>query len=369
MEAKFLDSSVAGAHKNLHKRSSVIISKEEIDSEVERLANAECSFNGRRESMVVHTLDNEQGFGLIPGVDVTLSVLKPGEKTRPRRLNATQVAMCIRGQGISTAKGRISKVEKFDVWTMPSMGVHTIENTGDELFVCLIYSNAPLLRKLEMFYVEEEDQLPEGSEKPVRKDQPENPSRSKDIMPPIELGEYGEKLLSYEYLIDLNVVEHLSLHWPYLEVAKHLDRVRKIEQGYLGRRLYVLYNPATENRNGTTPSLFATIAAYGENIVDKPHRHSSASINYIMKGSGYSKVDGQRMDWKAGDLHLSAPAWTIHGHASGPEGAEILTIQDHPFHIANDSLIWQEDLRGPVLNLGSENGFQTNISDYLSSQD
>ena len=72
------------------------------------------------------------------------------------------------------------------------------------------------------------------------------------------------------------------------------------------------------------------------------------------------------MEWKAGDLQFSAPGWMIHGHASGPQGFEALTIQDHPFHIANESLIWQENLKGPVLNLGAEEGFETNIQDYIA---
>ena len=38
--------------------------------------------------------------------------------------------------------------------------------------------------------------------------------------------------------------------------------------------------------------------------------------------------------------------------------------EDHPLHIAADSLIWEEDLyQGPILTLGSQRGFQTNLAD------
>ncbi len=37
-------------------------------------------------------------------------------------------------------------------------------------------------------------------------------------------------------------------------------------------------------------------------------------------------------------------------------------MQDHPLHIAMESLIWQETLKEPVVKLGSETGAQTNLA-------
>jgi quercetin dioxygenase-like cupin family protein len=78
-----------------------------------------------------------------------------------------------------------------------------------------------------------------------------------------------------------------------------------------------------------------------------PHRHTSAAINFILDGGGWSIVDGQRIEWTEGDIMLSAPVWAPHGHAGGKDGATILTSQDHPQHIALGSLVWQETLNGP----------------------
>ena len=77
-----------------------------------------------------------------------------------------------------------------------------------------------------------------------------------------------------------------------------------------------------------------------------PHRHSSSAINYYLRGNGYSKVSGERLDWKAGDLILSAPGWAMHSHHSGTETTSALTVQDHPLQIAMESLIWQERMQG-----------------------
>ena len=95
-------------------------------------------------------------------------------------------------------------------------------------------------------------------------------------------------------------------------------------------------------------------------IVDRPHRHASAALNYYFAGNGHSVVEGKRYPWKAGDLMLSAPGWAIHNHASDEGPVYELTIQDMPLNINMDSLLWQEELTGPVSLLGSQAGFETN---------
>lgn len=95
-------------------------------------------------------------------------------------------------------------------------------------------------------------------------------------------------------------------------------------------------------------------------IVDRPHRHVSAAINYYFAGSGYSSVAGNRYEWTAGDLMLSAPGWAVHNHASYDDYVYELTVQDQPLNIHMESLLWQEDLKYPGTILGSEVGFATN---------
>jgi gentisate 1,2-dioxygenase len=143
-------------------------------------------------------------------------------------------------------------------------------------------------------------------------------------------------------------------------VKHELDKLTALGKSYVGRRLYLLYNPATGHTNGTTANFFATMCVRPRNIVDKPHRHSAAAINYYFSGSGYSVVEGKRYPWKAGDLMLSAPGWAIHNHASFDEDVYELTVQDSPLNIWMGSLLWQEDLSQPVESLGLTGGFSTN---------
>ena len=83
----------------------------------------------------------------------------------------------------------------------------------------------------------------------------------------------------------------------------HLDKLEALGKDYVGRRLYLLYNPLTGRTNGTTPNFFATMTIRPPKIVDRPHRHVSAAINYYFsrhrpfdrRGQGLS-VEGGRPD-------------------------------------------------------------------------
>src|SRR5438045_9653005 len=87
----------------------VVIAKEEIDAEIDRLAKLPVPANGRRRSLVVHPR-NKLSKGLAPGIDVAIDVLKPGERSVPYRQNSTQVNFVIQGTGTSVVGGK-----RFDV--------------------------------------------------------------------------------------------------------------------------------------------------------------------------------------------------------------------------------------------------------------
>jgi gentisate 1,2-dioxygenase len=340
----------------------VIFTAEEIDEEIERLAGIPRPRNGRRESAFVHPAATAPGLGLAPGIGVTLSVLLPGERTEAIRHNSTQIVFCIRGSGSSVVGGHAVTFRRHDVFNIPSFRTYWHTNDSDGVQVRLCYSNAPLLEKLQVHLVEERP--PE---------EPRVPARAADTrrgrsspFGTIQLDEGGAMLMPYELLIAPPPLESPVLHWPWAEVKDHLDQLDALGAEYLGRRLYLLYNPSTGRTNGTTPSFFSTITIRPPGIVDRPHRHVSAAINYYFKGRGYSRVLGQRYHWKAGDLMLSAPGWATHFHASEDEQVYELTVQDQPLNIAMESLLWQEDLNQDAVVLGSEPGFATNRGEVAS---
>src|SRR5579863_2938858 len=149
----FLDRSGA-APETIDLWPAVVISKETIDGEIERLASQPKPDNGRRRSLISHPLAG-RGSGLAPGIQVALEVLKPGERTIVVRQNSTQVNFCIQGAGTSTVKGKRIGFRQYDVWNTPSMHPYFHSNDTGELQVRLTYSNAALLEILNVHYVEE----------------------------------------------------------------------------------------------------------------------------------------------------------------------------------------------------------------------
>src|SRR5712664_1329242 len=79
----------------------IIMTGEQIEREVERLASLPLPGNGRRESLIVHPYAESNSPGMTPGIQVKLSVLAASVKTTTFRHNATEVIFCIRGSGRS----------------------------------------------------------------------------------------------------------------------------------------------------------------------------------------------------------------------------------------------------------------------------
>lgn len=337
----------------------VKIARAEIEAEIGRLADAPRPANGRRASRIVHPSAVAPGLGLAPGVAVTIEVLNPGEATLPLRENAHRVEIGIRGHGRIEIADTTLDLAHLDVANLPSMQPFRFRNDGSDVWARLSYSNAPLLEKLGVHYAED---LP-GSWAPSPLDAPAPATEDSDKVrytrataPDVAIGDQGARLRGYEFLVDIEVVESRPLHWPWAEVSSHLSST----VGDGKRTIMALYNPATQRRQGATHSFFVTASAMPAGRPPRRrgpgHRHSSVAINYHVAGSGISTVDGVDIPWEAGDLLLSAPGWLEHAHYEGPDGLAVYTVQDHPLHVGMESLVWQEEMGGPVLALGSEAG-------------
>jgi gentisate 1,2-dioxygenase len=332
----------------------VLVTREAIEQEIERLLDQPVPQDGRRATCVVHPSCTDGTLGFGPGVDVIINVLKPGEQTRPLLRNANQIEFCIQGQGAVMVGDQTLTMGKWDVGSLPSMQPYCHRNTGKEPWVRLVYSNAPLLRKLGVHWAAYAAE--DWRKKAIAATAGVNMDINRANAPDIRISEEGARIRGYEYLTDIAVVENRPLVWPWQETSKTLA----VEKGDGKRNIMLMYNPATERRNGTTHSFFATLFSHPKGQPGRPigrgHKHSSVAINYHFAGRGKSVVDDTVIPWKAGDLLLSGPSWSEHAHYYDEHGAMILTVQDHPLHIGMESLIWQERMDGPILNLGSEAG-------------
>jgi gentisate 1,2-dioxygenase len=275
------------------------------------------------------------------------------------------VNFCVRGRGHGVTGGREIRFAQYDVWNTPSYVPYWRANQGDELQVCLTYSNASLLQYMQVYLWEANPPLAETA---ANEHVPERDPHRESPFGVFPIGDDGAMLMPYELLINPPAVESPPLFWPWERVRAELQKLQDLGSDYVGRRLYLLYNPLTGRTNGTTPNFFATITIRPPGIIDRPHRHVSAAINYYFHGTGRSSVAGNVYEWKAGDLMLSAPGWTVHNHASHDDYVYELTVQDQPINIIMESLLWQENMKVPPAVLGTQSGFATNRNTIAGSR-
>src|ERR1700737_3233733 len=84
---------------------AVVIPKETIDAEIERLASLPRPANGRRRSIIAHPRAGT-GNGLAAGIQVALVFLPRGGRAGPSRKTPTQINFVIRGAGHSIVGGK-----------------------------------------------------------------------------------------------------------------------------------------------------------------------------------------------------------------------------------------------------------------------
>lgn len=77
-----------------------------------------------------------------------------------------------------------------------------------------------------------------------------------------------------------------------------------------------------------------------------PHRHSWDAILFVVEGSGWSEIGGERVEWKPWDaIHL--PAWTWHRHGNdGQTTARFLSFSSEPLLTSLNLAIIEETTNG-----------------------
>lgn len=327
---------------------AMIVPRASIAREIERLADLPPPGNGKRASAVVHPHYKGPETAITPGIDAVINVLKPGEVTEPVRKNSNRVEFCISGSGLANVNGESLPLEKWDVCNIPAMQGYQHRNTGKDLFVWLSMSNAPLLEAHGVHYFEASPPILRLAQPQARKF---GEGAFDDALPS------GARLQSTEYLADLEVVQSRAHRWAWTDVRKRLAFAPNTHN----REIVLLYNPATERRAGTSASFFVTMLG---GTTTTPlfrerwgHRHTSATILYHYLGSAVAEVEGEKLVWTEGDLIMAAPGWARHNIHSGskdgrPTDWGVFALQDHPLHIALESLVWQDDPNQPVSALG-----------------
>ena len=205
-----------------------------------------------------------------------------GDRAGPPQLDADRFLHPRRRQRLD----RRARVEfaRYDVWNHPSWPTYVLPATTTRaLQARLTYSNAALLEQLDVHLVESR---PAATARAPRESAARARSAARE---PVRHVRARRRRRAAHAVRDADQpaggdVARRSTGRG--EVEKHLLELESLGRDYVGRRLYLLHNPITGRTNGTTPSFFATMTIRPPGIVDRPHRHSSAAINYYFQGRG-----------------------------------------------------------------------------------
>lgn len=103
-----------------------------------------------------------------------------------------------------------------------------------------------------------------------------------------------------------------------------------------------------------SPEIAVVVQLFEPGERTEKHRHNTPAINFVVRGSGYSVVDGERIEWDQYDTFL-VPAWDYHRHVNdGDEDAILYTTQPIPLQRQLRSQMWQEGEGEPIRQLVRE---------------
>jgi quercetin dioxygenase-like cupin family protein len=90
-------------------------------------------------------------------------------------------------------------------------------------------------------------------------------------------------------------------------------------------------------------SISASIGELAASAQTSNHRHAYESLVYVLEGKGFTILEGQRLEWQAGDAFY-IPPWNWHRHVAGAGGpVRYLTTTNLPLlHQLGQTVLRQE---------------------------
>ncbi|MDD3446515.1 MAG: cupin domain-containing protein, partial [Zavarzinia sp.] len=97
-------------------------------------------------------------------------------------------------------------------------------------------------------------------------------------------------------------------------------------------------------------NLHAFVAEMPPGASTGKHRHTSEAIMYALEGEAYTIIDGERIEWKAGDALAVPPmCWHQHFNASPDKPFRYLAATNYPMTVnLGIALIETADIRSDL---------------------
>jgi gentisate 1,2-dioxygenase len=242
-----------------------------------------------------------------------VQILLPGEVARAHRHTPTAIRFIIEGTGAYTAvDGERIYMAPGDLILTPSWSWHDHGNETKERVVWMDGLDIPLIASLEAMFF----QFYSAPQVPATRP----PNASKQL--------HGHSHLGPTWIKEKPLASPLLLYsWERTREA--LEALREHEGSPFDGIALEYRHPQTGGPVMPTMACCTQMLRPGEHT--KAHRHTGSAVYHVVKGEGFTVIDGQRFAWSKGDI-VALPPWALHEHAntSSTEEAVLFSIQDRP---------------------------------------
>lgn len=271
-----------------------------------------------RRNLVLQNPELKKRVGNFAGPAHTIAagvqMVKPGEIAPAHRHTQTAVRFVIRGKGGFTAvEGEKFLLNEHDLIVgAPAWTWHHHGNDSSAPIIWLDALDAPFVAALGATFFEPYPQ----DEHPITKPEGYTSKRAGGLLTkPIGVS-HQRKVLPIRY--------------PWEDSYRALAALSDTEGSPYDGAAVEYANPVTGGHTTHTLSCWLHLLRPAEHT--KAHRHTSTMLCHVVKGSGYTVVNGElKLEWEPGDTFI-IPQWAWHEHANGQQGEEsiLFSVNDAP---------------------------------------
>lgn len=148
------------------------------------------------------------------------------------------------------------------------------------------------------------------------------------------------KLINYKEFLTKSEKPAVGANiWRWQDIDAKLADVSRNDPLSPGRWAVSLVHEGVDNAFGVCSGINMLVQVFEPGKHAKRHRHSNFAIFIVRQGTGYSIIDGEKIQWRVGDVFF-APPWSQHEHCntSETEQAVLYTVQNVP--TVTDMGVW-----------------------------
>lgn len=127
--------------------------------------------------------------------------------------------------------------------------------------------------------------------------------------------------------------------YPWDRTEKALRDLARIDASPFDDVAFEYTNPTTGGP--VLPTIGCWIQMLRPGVHTRAHRHCSSSVYHVVRGRGYTVVDGVQIDWEEGDF-FALPPWCWHEHANGSVSEEAILFSTTDMPVMESLCLFEE---------------------------